>query len=169
MPKDAADLHVERWRDHWVLDHPFDDQVEAMTVRVIALTRSFRAATKSAAAAVGLEDFEYATLHELMIRDTPGRASPTELAEAAKVSPAGMSGRLDTMERKGLVKRTPGRDDRRRVDVEATRKGREIWNRAMELRGRAEDDAASALTPRELATLNRLLKKMTLRLEGDGG
>ncbi|HWU21049.1 MAG TPA: MarR family transcriptional regulator, partial [Nocardioides sp.] len=94
MPEDAADLHVERWRDHWVLDHPFDEQVEAMTVRVIALTRSFRAATKAAAAAVGLEDFEYATLHELMIRDTPGRASPTELAEAAKVSPAGMSGRL---------------------------------------------------------------------------
>ncbi|HWU23880.1 MAG TPA: MarR family transcriptional regulator, partial [Nocardioides sp.] len=117
-------------------------------------------------AAVGLEDFEYATLHELMIRDTPGRASPTELAEAAKVSPAGMSGRLDSMERKGLIKRTPGRDDRRRVDVEATRKGREIWNRAMQLRGLAEDDAASALTPRELATLNRLLKKMTLRLEG---
>lgn len=165
MPEDAADLHVERWRDHWVLDHPFDDQVEAMTVRVIALTRSFRAATKAAAAAVGLEDFEYATLHELMIRDTPGRASPTELAEAAKVSPAGMSGRLDAMERKGLVKRTPGREDRRRVDVEATRKGREVWNRAMELRGNAENDAASALTPRELATLNRLLKKMTLRLE----
>lgn len=165
MPKDTADLHVERWRDHWVLEHPFDDEVEAMTVRIIELTRSFRGATKIAAAAVGLEDFEYATLHALMISDTPGRASPTALAEATKVSPAGMTGRLDGMERKGLLKRTPGRADRRRVDVEATRKGMQIWNKAMELRGQAEDNAAAALTRRELVTLNRLLKKMTLRIE----
>ena len=27
MTKDGADLHVERWRDHWVLDKGFDDAV----------------------------------------------------------------------------------------------------------------------------------------------
>ncbi len=34
MTKDEADLHVERWRDHWVLEKGFDDDIEAMTVRI---------------------------------------------------------------------------------------------------------------------------------------
>jgi len=59
----------------------------------------------------------------------------------------------------------PGLDDRRKVEVEATREGLRIWREAMSLRGSAEDDVAQVLTPRELATLNRLLKKMTTHIE----
>ena len=163
--KDRADLHVERWHDHWVLEEEFDEGVEAMTVRLHDIVRWFDATTKRAAAEVGLQDYEYFTLHVLMIRDTPGKASPSELAEATKVSNAGMTGRLDAMERKGWIKRMPGQEDRRRVDVEATREGIRVWRAAMSLRGRAEDESAAVLSPRELATLNRLLKKMTLYIE----
>jgi DNA-binding MarR family transcriptional regulator len=166
MPKDAADLHVERWRDHWVLDHEFDDAVEAMTVRIGNIQRHFRETSRASVATVGLTDAEYETLHALMIRDTPGQASPGSLAERTSTSNAGMTGRLDSMERKGWIKRMPGQEDRRRVEVEITRAGMRIWNEAMHLRGTAENDLAAALTPRELGTLNRLLKKMTLRLEG---
>lgn len=168
MPKDAADLHVERWRDHWVLDERFDDAVEAMPVRLMRIVRWFDDTTKRAVAQVGLQDFEYATLHALMIRDTPGKASPGELAEQTHTSNAGMTGRLDGMERKGWVKRVPGQVDRRRVDVEATRDGVDVWRRAMHLRGQAETEVATVLTPRELATLNRLLKKVTLYIENQG-
>lgn len=35
----------------------------------------------------------------------------------------------------------------------------------MHLRGQAEEAVSAVLTPRELATLNRLLKKMTLHIE----
>ena len=91
-------------------------------------------------ARVGLQDFEYETLHALMIRDTPGRASPGELAQEMGVSNAGVTGRLDSMEKKGWLKRMPGADDRRRVEVEATREGLRLWREAMPLRGTAEDD-----------------------------
>ena len=165
MTKDGADLHVERWRDHWVLDKGFDDEVEAMTVRIWTIHKRFRAATKEAAAQVGLQDFEYQTLHALMIRDTPGRASPGELAQEMEVSNAGVTGRLDSMEKKGWVKRMPGVGDRRRVEVEATREGLRLWREAMQLRGTVEDDVATALSKAELATLNKLLKKMTLHIE----
>ena len=165
MPKDEADLHVERWRDHWVLDKGFDDEVEAMTVRIWRLHKWFRVTTKRAAAQVGLEDFEYETLHALMIRDTPGRASPGELAREMDVSNAGVTGRLDGLEKKGWVKRMPGVGDRRRVEVEATREGLRLWREAMELRGSEEDDVATALSAQELVTLNKLLKKMTLHIE----
>ena len=46
MTKDEADLHVERWRDHWVLDQGFDDGVEAMTVRIGTIHKRFRAAPR---------------------------------------------------------------------------------------------------------------------------
>lgn len=164
MPRDFADLHVERWRDHWV-DITFDDAVEAMTVRIGNLQRFFRTATQQALLTVGLQESEYNTLHRLMIRDTPGKASPSDLAKDLGVSRAGMTGRLDVLEKRGLVKRMPGPKDRRRVDIEVTRSGIAIWRQAMALRGHAEDDLAAALTPKELATLNRLLKKLTLQAE----
>jgi DNA-binding MarR family transcriptional regulator len=164
MPKDSADLHVERWRDHWI-DITFDDEVEAFTVRIVGLNRFLREAKQAALQAMGLQDFEYDTLHALMIRDTPGHASPGALAQELGVSNAGMTGRLDGLEKQGWIKRMPGADDRRRVDVEVTRSGATLWRRAMDLRGTAEDELAAALTRRELVTLNRLLKKLTLHAE----
>lgn len=164
MPEDWTDRHVARWRDHW-LDLDFDDQVEAAFVRVGRIDRYLRNAKQRAVADVGLTDFEYDTLHVLMIRDTPGSASPTELAVELAVSGAGMTGRLDGLEKAGWIRRIPSVDDRRRVIVEVTKAGIEIWRRAMEIRGDAENDLAGALTERELATLNRLLKKVTVRSE----
>jgi len=164
MPKDAADLHVERWRDHWV-DITFDDEVEALTVRVINIARYLRETKQAAVAELGLQDFEYRTLHHLMIRETPGHASPGALAQDLGVSNAGMTGRLDTLEKKGWIKRIPGAGDRRRVDIEVTRAGATVWRRAMALRGNAEDELAGALSRRELASLNRLLKKLALHIE----
>jgi DNA-binding MarR family transcriptional regulator len=167
MPKDAADRHVERWRDHWI-DISFDDEVEAMTVRIANLNRYLKATKQEAVAASDLQDFEYDTLHSLMIRDTPGRASPGDLAQDLAVSNAGMTGRLDGLERRGWIKRMPSDTDRRRVDVEITREGARVWRGAMALRGTAEDEMAAVLTRRELATLNRLLKKLNLHVEAQG-
>jgi DNA-binding MarR family transcriptional regulator len=166
MPRDAADLHVERWRDHW-LDIGFDDEVEAFTVRIIALNRYLKETKRTAAEALGLQDFEYDTLHALMIRETPGHASPGELAQELGVSNAGMTGRLDALEKRGWVARRTGAEDRRRVEVQVTDDGARVWHRAMDLRGSAEDDLAAALTRRELVTLNRLLKKLTLQVEAN--
>jgi len=167
MTEDAADLHVERWRDHWI-DISFDDEVEALTVRLAALNRYLRETKQRALVETGLQDFEYDTLHTLMIRDTPGNASPGDLALDLGVSNAGMTGRLDGLEKRGWIKRTPGAKDRRRVDIEITRGGAAIWRRAMAARGTAEDELGSALTRRELVTLNRLLKKLVLQVEEGG-
>ncbi len=164
MAEDWTDRHVARWRDHW-LDLDFDEQVEAAFVRIGRVDRYLRHAKQRAVAEVGLTDFEYDTLHTLMIRDTPGSASPTELATELAVSGAGMTGRLDGLERAGWVRRIPSVDDRRRVIVEVTKAGIAVWRRAMDIRGDAEDDLAGALSERELATLNKLLKKVTLRTE----
>ncbi|WP_278257710.1 MarR family transcriptional regulator [Nocardioides convexus] len=76
-----------------------------------------------------------------------------------------MTGRLDGLERAGWIRRIPSVEDRRRVIVEATKAGIAVWRRAMDIRGEAENDLAGALSERETATLNRLLKKVALRAE----
>ena len=155
---------MARWRDHWIDVH-FDDEVEAIVVRIGRLGRSLKKTMEVAVAEVGLQEFEYQTLHALMIRDTPGTASPTDLADDLGVSGAGMTGRLDGLERAGWVQRTASPDDRRRVVVEITRSGADVWRRAMALRGSQEEEMVGVLSSRERAQLNKLLKKMTLWTE----
>jgi DNA-binding MarR family transcriptional regulator len=163
--KDWADLHLERWRGHWVLDIPFDDDTEAIFIRMGRLMRHLKAVAEQAARQVGLEQFEYETLHHLMVRESPGAASPTQLAADLGISPAGMTGRLSTLEKAGWIRRTTIPDDRRRVVVEITSEGAKIWREAMALRGRAEDELGGVLTPTERATVAGLLRRMTLHLE----
>jgi DNA-binding MarR family transcriptional regulator len=158
---------VERWRDHWI-DVSFEDDVEAIVVRMGRLAKHFKSTvTTEGLVEVGLQDFEYQTLHLLMIRDTPGRASPSELAADLEISNAGMTGRLDTLEKAGWIQRSADADDRRRVSIEVTREGAAIWRRAISRRGQVERDVVHVLDAEERATLAALLKKMTLFVEGE--
>ncbi|MEV1203402.1 MarR family winged helix-turn-helix transcriptional regulator, partial [Microbispora rosea] len=91
-----------------------------------------------------------------------------ELAAELKVSPAGMTGRLDTLEKAGLVRRVRSVEDRRRVDVELTSEGRAIWLKAMDLRGEVEDAMVGVLGPDDQDVLAALLKRMLLRMENPG-
>ncbi len=161
---DWTDRHVARWRDHWI-DIDFDDEVEGIVVRIGRLGKFLAESRQTLVAGVGLQDFEYQTLHALMIRDTPGTASPTDLADDLGVSGAGMTGRLDGLEKAGWVQRTASPDDRRRVVVEITRSGADVWRRAMARRGEQEEAMVGVLSDRERAQLNKVLKKMTLWVE----
>lgn len=164
QPSDWADRHVARWRNHWI-DLPFDADVEAVVVRMGRLMRYLKDTTKDALDEVGLQDFEYQTLHQLMVRETPGHATPSELAEDLGLSGAGMTGRLDGLESAGWIQRSPAAEDRRRVDIEVTKAGMDIWKRAMTLRSRAEEELLSALEPSERQQLGVLLKTLTLSVE----
>ncbi|TQL70166.1 DNA-binding MarR family transcriptional regulator [Nocardioides albertanoniae] len=163
---DWADRHVARWRDHWI-DVEFDDDIEAITVRIGRIMKHLRTTKQEAVKEVGLHDFEYETLHELMIRDTPGQASPSALADDLGISPAGLTGRLDSLEKAGWIQRRADPDDRRRVHVETTTAGTKIWRKAMARRGRYEDDLLAELSATERKTLAGLLKRLTLALEDE--
>lgn len=161
--QDSADRHVARWRD--VEELPFDEEIEAAVTRLLALARHLGRTRDDSIADVGLRGYEYDTLHKLMVRETPGTAYPTELAEDMHLSPAGMTGRLDTLERAGLLRRRPSPDDRRRVVVEITPNGRRQWRHAFDLRGEAEEAMLAPLSDTQKRTLNRLLKRLLLPLE----
>jgi DNA-binding MarR family transcriptional regulator len=163
--EDSVDRHVARWQ-HWD-EISFDDEVEAAVTRIGMLAKHLKRAAKQAAEEVGLHWFEYETLHALMIREVPGTATPTELADRLMVSPAGISGRLEGMEQAGLLRRVRSETDRRRVDVEITPEGRARWKSTMRLRGQAEEAMLGALSTGQRHTLNQLLRTMLSPLESD--
>jgi DNA-binding MarR family transcriptional regulator len=159
--EDSVDRHIARWRDK----APFDERVEAIITRIQLLSKHVRQTKDRALAEVGLQDFEFETLHRLASRGTPWRATPSELAAELMVSPAGMTGRLDTLEKAGLIRRLRTAEDRRRVDVELTELGHDRWMAAMKLRSVAEEAMVQPLDAAEQDRLIGLLKRMLRHVE----
>lgn len=160
------DQHVARWASFWKDEPRFDPEVEGALVRMKHIGRWIERAD-AAAFAHNAEDFtlqDYKTLHVLMIQPWPTEATPAQLAEAAKVTRAAMTSRLDRLEAAGLVTRTIDATDRRRVLIRPTPRGREMWDRYI-FEGIARDQAAlAALSPAEVVQLNALLRKVLLAL-----
>lgn len=86
--------------------------------------------------------------------------APSELAERAGVTRAGMTKRLDRLERAGLVERTPTPGDRRSVLVRTTAAGRAMLPAAIEARDRAEADLLSRLAAGEADRLTETLHRL---------
>ena len=93
----------------------------------------------------------------------PAPRTPAELAEAAGVTRATMTGLIDTLERDGLVRRVPDKDDRRMMSVVLTPKAHQFL--AGMLPGHFQLMAAltSALSDTERQTLVALLNKIIER------
>jgi DNA-binding MarR family transcriptional regulator len=157
--EDSVDRHLARWRGK----APFDERVEAIVTRMQFLVKHLTHTKEAALSEVGMQDYEFETLHRLVARG--GSATPSELAADLLLSPAGMTGRLDTLERAELVHRIRSTEDRRRVDVELTTKGHDLWMEAMTIRGEVEASMINALPPADQDALDALLKQLLLRAE----
>jgi DNA-binding MarR family transcriptional regulator len=157
--EDSVDRHLARWRGK----APFDELVEGIVTRMQLLVKHLAHTKEAVLAEVGLQKFEFDTMHRLVARG--GSATPSELAAELLLSPAGMTGRLDTLERAQLIRRVRGTDDRRRVDVELTGKGHDLWMAAMTVGAEVEAQMVAALDPADREALNGLLKRMLSRVE----
>jgi DNA-binding MarR family transcriptional regulator len=163
--EDGVDQHVARWAAFWKDEPEFVPEVEGALVRMKQILRAIERSDTAAFAAN--EDFtlqDFKTLHILMIQPWPNEATPAQLAEAADVTRAAMTSRLDRLAETELITRQVDGADRRRVLVRPTQKGRERWNRHI-FEGMARDqDALKALSAHELEQLNTLLRKVLLSL-----
>jgi DNA-binding MarR family transcriptional regulator len=92
-----------------------------------------------------------------------GPRTPAELAEAAGVTRATMTGLIDTLERDGLVKRQPDPDDRRMMSVRLTAKAERFLRELLPNHFKAINTLLSPLDEAERKTLVRLLGKISDR------
>ncbi|MDE3083933.1 MAG: MarR family transcriptional regulator [Verrucomicrobiota bacterium] len=95
-----------------------------------------------------------------------GPLTPAELAAAVGVTRATMTGLIDTLEHSGLVKREPHPDDRRRMSVNLTRKGRAQLESMLPDHFRRMAAVMSPLGKSERKILVRLLNKILQHASG---
>ena len=90
----------------------------------------------------------------------PGPRTPAELAEAAGVTRATMTGLIDTLERDGLVKREPDPNDRRMMSVVLTTKGEKFLHNFLPGHFKLISSLMATLTEAERKALVSLLVKV---------
>lgn len=95
----------------------------------------------------------------------PYELSPGGLLASVTISSGGMTGRIDRLERAGLVARRPDPDDRRGVLVRLTATGAQLTGQLIKSYLTEQKRYVSVLTPAELDRLERLLHKLTTAAE----
>lgn len=98
------------------------------------------------------------------MRKSPGIGA-RELAAQERMSPAGMSGHIDRLERANLVRRTPDESDRRRQSLTLTDEGERIWKAARSLRTAWLAERLRRLPPEELEAVEGALDALAVLLE----
>ena len=157
MQPDSVDRHVE----HWKREIPeLDPLVEGVITRMQMLLRHLKQARQATLADNGLEDYEYATLHFLGGCGPDYRATPSEIAAWQQMSPSGITGRLDALEKRGFIRRLPSPADRRKVIVELTEEGRQAWRSTFDPQTNEEAKVLAALDPDEQEQFNGMLRRM---------
>jgi DNA-binding MarR family transcriptional regulator len=165
VERDSVDGHVE----HWQREIPdLDPLVEGVITRMEMLLRHLKQARQAELAAHGLEFSEYATLHFLGGCGPEHRATPTEIATWQQMSPSGITGRLDALEKRGFVRRIPSASDRRKVIVELTEEGRQAWLSTFDPETNEEAKVLEALTPAQQKELDRMLRRMLRAVDRPG-
>ena len=112
---------------------------------------------------------EFGVLIELRLAGPPHKMTPTQLHNRLLVTSGGMTGRIDRLERRGLVCRLPDPDDRRSILVELTESGHELIGVASHTHFRIMERLAGGLTSEERECLAGLLRKLLLHIEPSDG
>jgi DNA-binding MarR family transcriptional regulator len=113
----------------------------------------------------GLNRGEVGALSALRIAPPPHRLSPTRLAKGLMLSSAGVTSRIDRLERRGFVRRLADPDDRRGVIIELTDEGRDVVDSAVAALTVSDRQLMERFDPEEIATLEVLLRKLLAGLE----
>jgi|SRR5450756_2542234 len=158
MQEDSVDRHIE----HWQREIPeLDPLTEGIITRMQMLLRHLKQTRHATLANThGLEEYEYATLHFLGGCGPDHRATPSDIATWQQMSPSGITGRLDALEKRGFIRRLPSPTDRRKVIVELTEQGRQAWRSTFDPQANEEARVFAALTASEQEQLNDMLRRM---------
>lgn len=162
MERDLTDRVIERWIDVRPDLGMGDLQV---TARLARLGRHIAVRQEEVFGRFGLNRGEVGVLGALRVVGPPHRLSPTRLGRGLMLSSAGVTSRLDRLERRGLVARLPDPDDRRGVIVELTDQGLQLVDEAVTANTASDRQFLSRLDPEETATLEALLRKVLSGLE----
>jgi DNA-binding MarR family transcriptional regulator len=156
--------------DSWAAVRPRQEmEPYQVTARISRIALHIARQQEEAFGRFGLNRGEVGVLAALRIAGPKQQLSPTRLFKGLMLSSAGITSRLDRLERRGYVKRTRHPGDRRGVLVELTVAGRDILDQAVGANTGREKQLMANLTKPEQKALTGLLKKLLAGLEPPTG
>jgi DNA-binding MarR family transcriptional regulator len=156
-PKDPVDLIVEQWA---VVRPDLDTTAMEVFGRVFRLARAMGDRMEQAYARYGISRGEFDVLATLRRSEAPHTLPPRRLSATLMLTTGGMTGRLDKLERAGLLRRSPDPHDRRGLQVTLTDEGLRLIDEAVGAGLAVQTAALSALDSGQAAQLADLLRPL---------
>ena len=161
----GAEDRIDSIRAQWARARPdLDTTGFAVVGRLLLLGKLLERRVTRALAPLDLALWAFDVLATLRRQPPPHRLTPTELSRATLLTPGAMTNRIDRLEAAGYVRREAEPTDRRGVRVLLTDAGRELADRAVELRFAAAESAVSGLSKEDRAALEDLLGRLLVDL-----
>lgn len=152
---------VDRVTAQWAAVHPeLDTTAMAVIGRVHRISRAAAEKVERHFRAHGIGRGDYDVLASLRRAGDPPVLTPGQLCGNLLLSSAGITGRIDRLERAGLVAREPNPEDGRGVLVRLTDEGRRLVDRLVHEDMERQSVWLAALAADERGELVRLLGRL---------
>ncbi|MFI6469256.1 MarR family winged helix-turn-helix transcriptional regulator [Streptomyces sp. NPDC050516] len=161
-PPDAPSDAVDAITDQWAAVRP-DLETVPMAVygRIYRIARAMGERMDKEYAKFGIGRGEFDVIATLRRSGEPYTLSPRQLSATLMLTTGGMTGRLDKLEKAGLLRRSPDPTDRRGLRVTLTEKGLALVEESVTAGLAAQTELlTSALDAEEAAQLSALLRKL---------
>ncbi|WP_093895268.1 MarR family winged helix-turn-helix transcriptional regulator [Streptomyces sp. Ncost-T10-10d] len=165
---DSVDAMLAEWRSEWPELDVSSSEVVGRLLRAARLLEELFATRLRRSAGMPIANVgDFDLLQALRRSGPPYALTPGQLRRALVVSSAGLTGRLNRLEREGWIERGPSPVDGRSILVGLTEEGRASFDRTVRRHFGLEQDVLSVLGPRERAAIADALRKLLVSLEQD--
>ncbi|MDO5034538.1 MAG: MarR family transcriptional regulator [Actinomycetaceae bacterium] len=162
----TPDDEVDRIVSAWQKERPDLDPTPMLVFsRITRLARHLDLARRNAFLSHGLEPWEFDVLSSLRRAGSPYALTPGVLMNELLVSSGTMTNRIDRLEGKGLVERSPSPSDRRAVLVTLTVEGRKRVDSALKSLLDDERRLLVSISEEDEQRLSLLLKPLLLSFD----
>lgn len=164
-PSDDLTDHVDVVIDQWARERP-DVDVSAMAIigRLSRLDAAIRARLDVVFDAHGLESWEFDVLATLRRNGEPHQLTPGQLLDSMMITSGTMTNRINRLERRGYVRRSPDPEDGRQVLVALTQEGLDVVDVALVDHAENGRSIVSGLDAKQRSQLVELLRQLGLSI-----
>ncbi|MFE9098425.1 MarR family winged helix-turn-helix transcriptional regulator [Streptomyces sp. NPDC007264] len=156
-PGDPVDAIIEQWA---AVRPDLDTAAMEVFGRIYRLSRTMGDRMEKAYARFGLSRGEFDVLATLRRSGEPYTLSPRRLSATLMLTTGGMTGRLDKLERAGLLRRSPDPHDRRGLRVTLTEEGLRRIDEAVGAGLAVQTEALNTLNAQQAGHLADLLRQL---------
>lgn len=155
--KDAVDAITAQW---FAVRPDLDTAPMGVFGRIYRIARAMGDAMERVYNRYGISTGEFDVVATLRRSGAPYTLSPRQLSATLMLTTGGMTGRLDKLEKAGLLTRSPDPHDRRGLQVTITERGLALIDEAVGAGLEAQATALKGFDAAEIDVLTGLLRKL---------